>query len=491
MIRVRFAPSPTGYVHIGSLRTALYNYLFAKNMQGKYILRIEDTDQTRYVEGSIENLIHCLMSTGIIHDEGSFITDNRLIEKGDFGPYTQSKRLALYQEYIQQLIEQNWAYYCFCSKERLSEVRDRQKEKGETPKYDGHCRALSKEEIQQKLDTGIPYVIRLKLPEEYNITFEDVVRGNIQMNTQDLDDQILMKSDGFPTYHFAVVIDDHLMGITHIIRGEEWLPSTPKHVLLYQAFGWEEPKYVHLPNILNEDKKKLSKRQGDVAVEDFLNKGYLPEALVNYIALLGWSPDSSEEIFDMESLIQHFDLTRVNKSGAVFDRDKLNWMNAIYIKNLDSDVLMEKITPYLTESDYISKHQVEEDPDLIKMIAETFKEKLSRLSDIIPLINDLYKEGMEFDEDMLEILHGENIPLLTEALIHEISDLNEITPENLKVIFKRIQKEKGIKGKDLYMPARIITTGEMHGSDLMKTLSILGKERVLRRIRQFKEARFS
>lgn len=487
MVRVRFAPSPTGYVHIGSLRTALYNFLYAKKMKGQYILRIEDTDQTRYVEGSKENLINCLMETGIVHDEGPFIENGVIKEIGNYGPYTQSQRLDLYNKYIQQLIENDWAYYCFCTKDRLDQVREEQKEKGITPRYDGHCRNLTKEEIQEKLDSHTPYVIRLKLPENRIVAFKDMVRGVIEINTNDLDDQVLMKSDGFPTYHFAVVVDDHFMNITHIIRGEEWLTSTPKHVLLYQAFGWEEPEYVHLPNILNDDKKKLSKRQGDVAVEDFINKGYLPEALVNYVALLGWSSESSEELFDMNGLIENFDITRVNKSGAVFDRNKLNWMNSLYIKNLDNEKLEEKLLPYILKSDYITETMLKENPELIKMIADTFKEKMDKLSDVVQLLNELYDSSFNYDEEMMQILKGEKVPVLVDTLIEEISVMQALDPVGLKSVFKKIQKEKGIKGKDLFMPSRIIVTGEMHGSDLMMSMSILGKEEVLKRILTYKQ----
>lgn len=486
MVRVRFAPSPTGYVHIGSLRTALYNFLYAKKMKGSYVLRIEDTDQARYVEGSIENLISCLTRTGIVHDEGPFIKNNSIEEIGDYGPYTQSSRLELYNKYIKELIEKDWAYACFCSSERLEEVRGQQKAKGETPKYDGYCRSLSKEDVCEKIASGEPHVIRLKLPIDSLISFEDEVRGSIVFNTNDLDDQVLIKTDGFPTYHFAVVVDDHLMGITHIIRGEEWLPSTPKHVALYKAFEWEEPKYVHLPNILNEDKKKLSKRQGDVAVEDFFKKGYLPEALINYIALLGWSPDSDEEVFTLDELVQQFDLSRINKSGAVFDRNKLDWMNCNYIKSMESEELVKIMNPYLIQSDYITQTDIEAKPEYIAMIVETYKEKCNCLADIVPLVNDLFKDELIFDEEMKEILKEETVPKLIEVLISEIEGVDVVTPENMKATFKKIQKEHGIKGKNLYMPVRIITTGEMHGSDLMMTMSILGKEILLKRIKNIK-----
>ena len=326
-VRVRFAPSPTGFVHIGSLRTALYNYLFAKKMGGKYILRVEDTDRTRLVDGAIENMLNAMKWAGVNHDEGVMLDDNgNVVQKGEYGPYIQSERLDIYKKYIQELLDNGKAYYCFCTKERLDEVREKQKEAGETPRYDGHCRDLTQEEIDAKIAAGEPYVIRLRLPENHVIKFTDLVRGETEFNTNDLDDQVLIKTDGFPTYHFAVVVDDHLMKITHVIRGEEWVSSTPKHVYLYEAFGWEAPKFVHLPNILNKEKKKLSKRQGDVAVEDFKKKGYLPEGLVNYVALVGWSPEENKEIFSMEELEQAFSIERVSKSGGVFDTEKLNWV---------------------------------------------------------------------------------------------------------------------------------------------------------------------
>ena len=377
-VRVRFAPSPTGYVHIGSLRTALYNYLFAKQHGGQYLLRIEDTDQTRYVEGAIENMIRVLKWAGIEHDEGAMLTnDGKLVQRGDYGPYIQSERLEIYQKYIKQLIEKGHAYYCFCSKERLEDLREEQKAKGLTPKYDGKCRQYSLEEAQKRIEAGEDYVVRLKLPENQDILFEDLIRGTVVVNTNDLDDQVLMKADGYPTYHFAVVVDDHLMGITHVIRGEEWVISTPKHVYLYQAFGWPVPKFVHLPNILNKDKKKLSKRQGDVAVEDFRKKGYLPEGLVNYLALVGWSPEDNQEIFQMEELIQKFSLDRVSKSGGIFDIDKLNWINAHHIKEASPERLAQLARPHLIDAGYLTEQEAAEKEEWIAEMMAVLKERIS------------------------------------------------------------------------------------------------------------------
>lgn len=382
-VRVRFAPSPTGFVHIGSLRTALYNYLFAKKMGGEYILRVEDTDQSRLVEGAIENMLNAMKWAGVNHSEGVILDDSgKVVQKGEYGPYIQSQRLDIYQEYIKQLLDSGKAYYCFCTKERLDEVRDAQRAAGETAKYDGHCKNLSKEEVEANIKAGIPYVIRLRLPENHTIKFTDLVRGDMEFNTNDLDDQVLMKTDGFPTYHFAVVVDDYLMKITHVIRGEEWVSSTPKHVYLYEAFGWEAPVFVHLPNILNKEKKKLSKRQGDVAVEDFKKKGYLPEGLVNYVALVGWSPEDNQELFTMEELEKAFSVERVSKSGGVFDTEKLNWVNQHYIKDGDDAYLTDLAIPFLVEDGFITEEEATNKYDFLKSMISVLKEKLQYVKEI-------------------------------------------------------------------------------------------------------------
>lgn len=492
MVRVRFAPSPTGYVHVGSLRTALYNYLFAKQNDGKFLLRLEDTDRTRYEEGSVENLLDALYTTGVIPDEGLMLEGGKPVEKGDCGPYIQSKRLDIYKKYIKQLIDDGKAYYCFCSKERLDDLREKQKAAGETPRYDGHCRNLSEDEVQKRIAAGEPYVIRLKLPEDEDITFEDVVRGEITINTKELDDQVLIKADGFPTYHFAVVVDDHLMGITHVIRGEEWLPSTPKHVYLYQCFGWEQPKYVHLPNILNADHKKLSKRQGDVSVKDFLDKGYLPEALVNFLALLGWSPEDDREIFSMDELIDAFDAKRINKSGAVFDREKLNWMNGQYIKNTDNQTLAKAIAPYLVQAGMLKADEVDAKQDWLEKVAELLKERISYLAQAPEELKKDLDGDFEIDdsEEATEILSADTVPILVDALSDKMAAAETWTAESIqKDIIKVIQKEhkaEKIKGKALYMPIRLIMTGVMHGPDLALIMDVLGKEECQRRLDRFK-----
>ena len=417
-VKVRFAPSPTGFVHIGSLRTALYNYLFAKRMGGEYLLRVEDTDQTRLVEGAIENMLQAMKWAGVNHTEGVMLDENgNIVQKGENGPYIQSERLDIYKKYIQELLDNGKAYYCFCTKERLDEVREKQKEAGETPRYDGHCRDLTEEEVQAKIAAGEPYVIRLRLPENHVIKFNDLVRGETEFNTNDLDDQVLIKTDGFPTYHFAVVVDDHLMEITHVIRGEEWLSSTPKHVYLYEAFGWEPTTFVHLPNILNKEKKKLSKRHGDVAVEDFKKKGYLPEGLVNYVALVGWSPEDNQEIFSMEELENAFSIDRVSKSCGVFDTEKLNWVNQHYVKDADDSYLTDLAIPFLVEAGFITEEEAETKYEFIKGMVSVLKEKLQYVKEITEHANIFFGDTVELEtEECREFLNLEHIPTLIDAL---------------------------------------------------------------------------
>ncbi|MDU7965831.1 MAG: glutamate--tRNA ligase [Paeniclostridium sordellii] len=488
-VRVRFAPSPTGFVHIGSLRTALYNYLFAKRMGGEYILRVEDTDRTRIVDGAIENMLEAMAWAGVNHTEGVVLGENKEITQvGEYGPYIQSERLDIYKDYIQQLLDSGKAYYCFCSKERLDEVREKQKEAGETPKYDGNCRNLSKEEVEAKLAAGEEYVIRLKLPENHVIKFTDLVRGETEFNTDELDDQVLIKTDGFPTYHFAVVIDDHLMKITHVIRGEEWISSTPKHVYLYEAFGWEAPTFVHLPNILNKEKKKLSKRHGDVAVEDFKKKGYLPEGLVNYVALVGWSPDDNQELFTMKELEEHFSIERVSKSGGVFDTDKLNWVNQHYIKDASDEYITDLAIPFLIEAGYITEEDAKNRYDFVKDMVSVVKEKLQYVKEVTEHVNIFFGDKVELEtEECREFLKLEHIPTLINALEEKIGAAEEINEEAFKAMLKEIQKEHGIKGKNLFMGTRIILTGQMHGPDLPKAAAVIGKDMCLNRIKYVKE----
>lgn len=487
-VRVRFAPSPTGFLHIGGLRTALYNYLFAKRNGGDFILRIEDTDRTRYVEGAIENLIHALDWSGVHVDEGVSLDENGNIhEVGECGPYIQSSRLPIYKKYVDELIEKGYAYYCFCSKERLDDLREEQRIKGKVPKYDGLCRSIPLEEAKKRIEAGEEYVVRLKLPRDKNIRFHDLVRGDVVINSDEIDDQVLMKSDGFPTYHMAVVVDDHLMGITHIVRGEEWLPSTPKHVYLYEALGWEAPEFVHLPTVLNKDHKKLSKRQGDVSVEDFRARGYLPEGLVNYLALVGWSPEGEKEILSMDEMIEEFSFEKVVKSGGVFDVDKLNWVNAHYMKSYDLEKLSKLAIPFVVESGLMTESEIEENFEWFKLLIDTVREGASKLDEIPNLISFIFGELNVVESDALEELKGEKVNELIDAFLEELESVENVTDEFAGTVMKKIQKKTGVKGKGLYMPIRAAISNTVHGPDLKSIIYLLGKENLVKRLNKARE----
>lgn len=482
-VRLRFAPSPTGYLHIGGLRTALYNYLYARNNNGKFVLRIEDTDQTRLVEGALENLIESLHWTGLDYDEGVFIEDGKVVQKGEYGPYIQSERLDIYKEYVGELIEKGHAYYCFCSKERLDAVRDEQKVKGLVPKYDGFCRSLTLEEAKIRIANGEEYVVRLKLPKNYDVHFTDLVRGDIVINTNDVDDQVLLKSDGFPTYHMAVVVDDHLMKITHIVRGEEWLPSTPKHIYLYEAFGWDKPVYVHLPTVLNKERKKLSKRHGDVSVDDFKDKGYLPEGLVNYLALVGWSPEDNEEILSMDELIEKFSFERVSKAGGIFDKDKLDWVNGHYIRDFSLDKITDLAIPYLIEANLIDAEFANNNRDWIEHLVDMVKENISYMSEIADKVKFMFKNEIELEnEEAEEYLRSESTKPILQAMKELLNNVDNIDEELSNTMMKALQKATGIKGKNLFMPTRVALTGSLHGPEFSKILYLLGKQNILDRI---------
>lgn len=406
-VRTRFAPSPTGYVHIGSLRTSLFSFLFARHSGGKHVLRIEDTDQNRLVEGAVENLVTVLHQLGVEFDEGYYYdpASGAVEERGDLGPYVQSKRLSIYEAHARELLAKGKAYYCYCSTERLDELRKEQTALKKPPMYDRHCRHLTPAE-RERLDAefaaaGKRPVMRMAIPETGQTVIHDLVYGDITYDHRTLDDQILIKSDGFPTYHFAVVVDDHEMQITHVIRGEEWIPSTPKHLLLYEAFGWEPTQFAHLPLILNPDKSKLSKRQGDVTVEDFLKKGYLPEALLNFVAFLGWNPKTEQELFSLGELITEFDLSKVNKASPVFDLQKLDWVNAQYIKRKTNTELAALLIRYWETAGYVHRGETYTAPLLqgapvseayLEQIAGVEKERLKKLSDIAERTSYFFQE---------------------------------------------------------------------------------------------------
>ena len=470
-VRVRFAPSPTGYIHIGSLRTALFNFLYARNTGGKNILRIEDTDQSRKVEGAVDNLIRSLGLLGIDFDEGP-------AQGGDKGPYYQSERLSIYRKYCDELLEKKAAYYAFETPEVLDEMRKLQQLEGRQTMYDGRARDLSEEEVKENLEKGIPYVIRLKVPKNEEVKFEDLIKGVIKIETNIIDDQILLKSDGFPTYHLANVIDDHLMEITHIIRGEEWITSVPKHILIYKALGWEIPAMAHVPLILNPDKTKLSKRQGDVAVEDYLKKGYLKEALINFIAMLGWNPGEGEEneFFSMEELSEKFSLEKVQSSGAVFNVDKLNWMNNSYIKNYDPDKLLDLSLPYFNGTGVDVS-----DIDHTKNILLAIRVYLNKLDEIPEHTKIFTQEKVTMEDiNLLEIVKAETSVTVFKELIRQLENTETLTAEIYKEKISEVQKVTGIKGKLLFKPVRLALTGSENGPDLPSIVEILGKEKVIK-----------
>lgn len=487
-VRLRFAPSPTGYLHIGGLRTALFNYLYARHKGGKFILRIEDTDRTRYVEGALENLIQILEWAGMDYDEGVFLEDGKLVQKGEFGSYIQSERVeqGIYQRYADQLIEEGKAYYCFCTEDRLSEVRERQKAEGLTPRYDGHCRDLSLEEARARVAAGEEHVIRMKLPANTDITFDDAIKGKITINTDEMDDQVLMKSDGFPTYHFAVVVDDHHMQITHIVRGEEWVTSTPKHVFLYDCFGWKQPTFVHLPTVLGQDHKKLSKRNGDVSVESFVEKGYLKDALINYISLLGWSPKGNEEILSKEELIEQFDFDRVSNTGGIFDVQKLDWVNGQYVRALSVEDVAQRMKPYLVRAGQIPEDFPQEK---LEMVASTYQNYIERFSQSPELTAAIFAKAEElaYTEEAQGAMSTPEAHTLFDALLNKLDEIEVVEHSFASTIMKTLQKENGIKGKNLWFPIRAALTGTVHGPDLTNVMQLLGKEEMQARLTRVKE----
>ena len=471
-VRTRFAPSPTVRMHVGNLRTALYAYLIAKHEGGDFILRIEDTDQERYVEGALDIIYHTLKETGLVHDEGPDLD-------GGVGPYVQSERQAqgIYLKYAKELVEKGEAYYCFCGKERLESLKQEVAGK-EIIVYDKHCLHLSKEEVEAKLAAGVPYVIRQNIPNEGTTSFEDEIYGKIEVPNSELDDMILIKSDGYPTYNFANVVDDHLMGITHVVRGNEYLSSSPKYNRLYAAFGWDVPVYVHCPLITNEEHKKLSKRCGHSSYEDLIEQGFVTEAVVNYVALLGWCPSDNREIFSLEELVEAFDYHHMNKSPAVFDMGKLRWMNGEYIKAMDFDKFYERALPYLKEA-------IHKDLDL-KKIASQVKTRIEVFPEIKELI-DFYEEVPEYDTQMychkkMKTTEETSLNLLKEVL-PLLEAQNDYSNDALFEALVAFGKEHGYKTGYIMWPIRTALSGKQTTpAGATEILEILGKEESIKRI---------
>lgn len=476
-IRTRFAPSPTGRMHVGNLRTALYAYLVAKHEDGDFLLRIEDTDQERLVEGAVDIIYRTMEKTGLIHDEGPD-------KDGGVGPYVQSERQkqGIYLEYAKQLVEKGEAYYCFCTKERLEELKASITDESgkEIAKYDKHCLSLSKEEVEANLEKGIPYVIRQNNPTEGTTTFTDVIFGDITVDNSELDDMILIKSDGYPTYNFANVVDDHLMNITHVVRGNEYLSSSPKYNRLYEAFGWEVPVYIHCPIITNEEHQKLSKRSGHSSYEDLLEQGFLTEAIVNFVALLGWSPSDDREIFSLKELTEAFDYHRINKSPAVFDMVKLKWMNGEYMKAMDFDTFYQMAEPYI-------KDVIKKDMDL-KKIAALVKTRIEIFPDIEGHI-DFFEEVPEYDIAMYQHKKMKTTPETSLEVLKELLPLFEAQEdyENdaLYETLVSYVKEKGCKNGYAMWPIRTAVSGkQMTPGGATEIMEIIGKEESVSRIKQ-------
>ena len=473
-VRTRFAPSPTGYMHIGNLRTALYTYLIAKKNGGTFILRIEDTDQGRYVEGATDLIYRTLKKTGLNWDEGPDIG-------GPVGPYIQSERMGMFREYAQKLIDNGNAYYCFCDKERLEELRKVQEASHISPMYDRHCRNLSDEEIQKNLADGIPYVIRQKVPFDGTVTFHDEIYGDITVENSTLDDQILIKTDGMPTYNFANVVDDHTMGITHVVRGNEYLSSTPKYNLLYQAFGWEPPMYIHVEHIMKNAQEKLSKRNGDASFEDLIAKGYLTEAVVNYIALLGWAPKGENEIFSLQELIEEFDISGLSKSPAIFDPIKLKAINAEYIRRLPVEKFFEYAKPYIEET--VKRTDVD-----FNVIAEVLHPRTELFTDIPEQVDfidalpeyelELYKnKKMKTDEETSLIALKEALPIL--------EGLNDWNTESIHTTLFELIEKMGVKNGYVLWPVRVALSGKARTpGGAIEIAEIIGKEDSLARIKK-------
>jgi nondiscriminating glutamyl-tRNA synthetase len=491
-IRTRFAPSPTGFVHIGSLRTELFNFLFTRHNGGTHVLRIEDTDQNRLVAGALENLLKVMKQLNIEFDEGHYLEkDGSIKQRGDYGPYLQSERLDIYHKYAKQLVTQKSAYYCFCSQERLDELRKEQVALKKPPMYDRLCRMLSQEEVDQKMakfiNEGKSPVIRQSIPEAGQTQVHDLIYGEIIIENKILDDQVLIKSDGFPTYHLAVVVDDHLMEITHVIRGDEWIASTPKHILLYQAFGWEAPLFAHAPLIVNPDKSKLSKRQGDVAAEDYLNKGYLPEAIINFIAFLGWNPKTEQEIFSLTELIENFDLANVNRSAAVFDLNKLDWINSHYIRSKPVGELVELLKPFWQQA---GVDITAASPEYLQAIVNLEKDRLKKLSEIGErtqyFFQDPVYEGSLLVWKKSDAATTKRILEELYDFIQSITDSDITTAAALEHHLKQFITDRGYDNGSVLWPLRTALTGLEKSPgpfEVAATLALgLGKQEILQRL---------
>ncbi|CAH2716670.1 Glutamate--tRNA ligase [Neobacillus rhizosphaerae] len=476
-VRVRYAPSPTGHLHIGNARTALFNYLFARNQGGKFIIRIEDTDKKRNIAGGEESQLKYLKWLGMDWDEGVDVG-------GEYGPYRQSERNDLYEIYYNQLLAKGHAYQCYCTEAEIEAEREAQSERGETPHYSGKCRHLTEEERHQFESEGRKPSIRIAVPEGKTYTFDDMVKGTVSFESEGMGDWVIIKKDGTPTYNFAVTIDDYLMKISHVLRGDDHISNTPKQLMVYEALGWEPPIFGHMTLIVNESRKKLSKRDESIIqfIEQYEDLGYLPEALFNFITLLGWSPAGEEEIYSKEEFIEIFDASRLSKSPALFDKQKLTWMNNQYMKKIELDRVVDLSLPHLIKAGRLSKTMTDEQHQWARSLVALLQEKMSFGAEIIGLSDMFFKDEAEYEADAKEILAGEQVPEVLKAFSHELDQLESFQADGIKAAMKAVQKSTGHKGKNLFMPIRAAVTGQTHGPDLPQAIELLGKHKVQMRI---------
>ncbi len=475
-VRTRFAPSPTGFPHVGNIRTALFAWLFARHNRGSLIVRIEDTDVARRVKGAVEAILGSLRWLGLDWDEGPEVG-------GKYGPYFQSQRLEKYREAAECLILQGDAYYCYCSPQRLEEMRREQSRRKQPPGYDRHCRNLSQEERSRREAEGITPVVRFKTPLEGQTRFSDIIWGEVVFENSTLDDLVLLKSDGYPTYHLANVVDDHEMEITHVIRAEEWLSSTPRHVLLYQAFGYEPPQFAHMPMLLGTDRSKLSKRHGAVSITEYKDQGYLPEAMLNFLALLGWSLDDKTEVMSRQQLIDSFSLERVSRTAAIFNRDKLDWMNGVYIRSLSREDFTQRALPFL-ERDLPAEVKRPLSIDYVCQIMPLIQERAKTLAEVAELTEFFFITELDYDSSLL-IGKGMTPELTIRALEmarQRLEQLKSFDTESLEALLRPLAVELGLKTGQLFGALRVATTGRTAAPPLFQTMAVLGKERCLRRI---------
>lgn len=477
-VRVRYAPSPTGHLHIGNARTALFNYLFARHHGGKFIIRIEDTDVKRNVAGGEENQLTYLKWLGMDWDESVDVG-------GNYGPYRQTERLDLYRPLVQDLLDRGLAYRCYCTEEELEKEREEQMARGETPRYSGKCRHLTPEQLAAYDAEGRQYSIRFRVPEGRTFTFDDLVKGPISFESDVSGDFVIVKKDGIPTYNFAVVLDDHLMNITHVLRGEDHVSNTPRQLMIYDAFGWEPPVFGHMTLIVGENHKKLSKRDESVIqfIEQYDQLGYLPEAMFNFIALFGWSPEGEEEIFSKDELISIFDANRLSRSPAVFDTNKLAHLNNHYIKNADPARIASLAIPHLQRADRLPSELSPDQQAWAGALVALYQEQMTATSDIVELSEMFFRSEPSLDEEGAAVLAEPQVPSVLAAFLTKVEGLADFSVENIGAAIKEVQKETGTKGKGLFMPIRVALTGQMHGRDLNQTIYLLGRDKVVDRLK--------